>query len=740
MTTIRHALRALTATIPPIWLAVGAAAVAVLLVSAAVASRAAAEGRGPGADAAANLIGTTTPSVFAVVHNGSHAVVTTSSAGSPVHVQVTVSGPKGNPTGPTITVSRWANATCTGTAAATFRAGISNGLADGVAAMTPMKATTISFRAHFPGDASYAVRDSSCISLKITKINAVASGVVHDGLHATITTSEAGRAVHFQAKVVGKAGTPTGDVVVQSFPNGTCSGGPVTGNGATLGANGIVDIKTGPGMPYQLKTLGPRSFHVYYAGNGTYNAGTGPCLAFTVTKARSEVGSSTHNGLHKLVSEILPGGTLHPVASVGGFQGMPAPTGRIQTMYWNGEECIGTPAIVGERLLLATTVSGDYASGTADAAGPSVSRSAPAVVSYRIHYDGDALYKPGDGACVKMRWKPAATLSGSVHNANHATIISVPAGTSVHARATASGSFGPVSGMLSVGWFTGANCASANAAGAESFAFAGVLDTPWPKTPVDPGQHSFRLTLSKSPTYLFATTCVNFTVVRAPATLTAGVHNGAHDIVGLVAVESSVHGFARVTGAAGLASGTITFKAYTNATCSGDAVTTTRTLSQGAAEAQYSQLSVSVANWSWRMSYSGSSRYLPATGSCVVVGWRAVALWGSVLHDPAHHSVTTVTLGTRVHVDALLASLGVTVKGDVTTRVFANGTCSGSGTNLGTYALSGGMADPAGGFTTAAAGLLSFRVSYSGNSEFLAANGPCMPLTVVALSPPPPPG
>ena len=75
-------------------------------------------------------------------------------------------------------------------------------------------------------------------------------------------------------------------------------------------------------------------------------------------------------------------------------------------------------------------------------ADPSNSALVPAGgLSFRAHYDGDAVYHPGDGPCEPLTSsKLTPTVRTDVHDAQHAVITSAAIGATVHDKAAVSGS------------------------------------------------------------------------------------------------------------------------------------------------------------------------------------------------------------------------------------------------------------------------------------------------------------
>src|SRR2546426_3087961 len=76
--------------------------------------------------------------------------------------------------------------------------------------------------------------------------------------------------------------------------------------------------------------------------------------------------------------------------------------------------------------------------------------------SVRAHYNGeDPNYGPADSPCEPLTVTALTpTVATEIHNASHAVVTSVPAGTTVHDKATVSGSFGTPTGTVTFTFFT----------------------------------------------------------------------------------------------------------------------------------------------------------------------------------------------------------------------------------------------------------------------------------------------
>src|SRR4051812_7038450 len=101
---------------------------------------------------------------------------------------------------------------------------------------------------------------------------------IHNPAHQIVTVMETGTTVHDFVAVTGQAGSPvpTGNVNVDWFLNGTCTGAPAANSGIVgpLNASGQFDAT---GFAFTVNSAGFRGFRGHYVGNGTYAASDGPC-------------------------------------------------------------------------------------------------------------------------------------------------------------------------------------------------------------------------------------------------------------------------------------------------------------------------------------------------------------------------------------------------------------------------------------------------------------------------------
>ena len=135
----------------------------------------------------------------------------------------------------------------------------------------------------------------------VTGLPSTTSTTIHNAAHAAVTAVGVGTTVHDFVSVSGGAGNPvpTGNVRVDWFLNGTCTGAPASTSAVTpLGAAGTVDVTA---FNFTVNTPGGRSFMAHYAGDALYLASDGPCEPLQVVDANVSI---TPNGTN-------PVGTTH---------------------------------------------------------------------------------------------------------------------------------------------------------------------------------------------------------------------------------------------------------------------------------------------------------------------------------------------------------------------------------------------------------------------------------------------
>ena len=133
---------------------------------------------------------------------------------------------------------------------------------------------------------------------------------IHNAAHQAVTTVAIGSTVHDFVTVNGQPNqpNPTGNVNIDWFLNGTCSGPPAQNSGSVgpLDANGQFDAT---GFSFTVNAAGKVSFLAHYEGAGAYQPSTGVCEPLQVTTT----------GKHLVISGSMEGSlTFGPGAWVNG--------------------------------------------------------------------------------------------------------------------------------------------------------------------------------------------------------------------------------------------------------------------------------------------------------------------------------------------------------------------------------------------------------------------------------------
>src|SRR5437016_161835 len=266
----------------------------------------------------------------------------------------------------------------------------------------------------------------------------------------------AGSTVHDKATVSGAFGTPTGRVTITFFTtSSTCTGTSVGSGTVTLDASGVAHPSASQGP----LSAGSYSFIAHYNGDPNYTATDSPCEPLEVTALTPTALTEIHNASHAVELAVPAGTTVHDKATLAGAFG--TPTGTVTfTFFTTSSTCTGTSVGSG-------TVTLD-ASGVAH---PSASQGPLSAGSYSFiaHYNGDPNYTATDSPCEPLEVTALTpTVATEIHNASHAVVTSVPAGSTVHDKATVSGSFGTPTGTVTFTFFTTSSTCTGTSVGSRS--------------------------------------------------------------------------------------------------------------------------------------------------------------------------------------------------------------------------------------------------------------------------------
>jgi Big-like domain-containing protein len=487
-------------------------------------------------------------------------------------------------------------------------------------------------------------------------------------------------------------------------------------------------------LPRQL-TIG-----VLAAAAAILSAGGGATQAATIAPSPGSTGGlytlltptvqmAAHDAFGATVTSAIVGTTVHPWTKVTGSGA--TPTGSMYIYEWHNLTCSGTAVSVSAEPLANGVLDAYYLTYTGNVAG--------AAVSYRSHYLGNATYAAADSPCAGVTFSkgnPGVTLA--IHNAAHHAVTSIAYGNAVHGFVTVTGSAATPTGTASISRFASADCSGIGTAiGPSALAGDGTLDSSYQWTFPGPGTWSFRAYYQGSSVYnAKASTCVTFTVTKATPTFTTALHDASHTTPDFLLVGQEIHAAALLTSVVGTPTGTVTIKRYADGTCTAIEALPVITAAPNMDPAGPAYTTPTPLTRSYRLIYSGDSLFSAVNGPCMAMQWRATPTVAATLHDAGHKVVTSVYVGSPIHLDTTVTGGFGTPTGQVTFRV-SNGNDCDNPKSFGSKSLSGGTVDSAAkDYVPASAGTYSFEAVYAGDSTYVARISSCSVLTVTAAPQP----
>src|SRR5262249_19274864 len=159
----------------------------------------------------------------------------------------------------------------------------------------------------------------------------------------------------------------------------------------------------------------------------------------------------------------------------------------------------------------------------------------------------------------------------------------------------------------------------------------------------------------------------------ADTSITTDIHDAGHNSVTTVALGSTVHDQAMVSGQVNgfVISGNVSFTFYTSGDCStGSEAADSATLdgnNPGIAHPSASKGPLAAGSYSFKAHYNGDDNYNGSTSDCEpLTVSKANSSTATEIHDSSHDVVTSVALGATVHDKATVSGIsGFTPSGTV---------------------------------------------------------------------------
>src|SRR5207253_1024571 len=274
---------------------------------------------------------------------------------------------------------------------------------------------------------------------------------------------------------------PTGTVTFTFFTtSSTCTGTSVGSGTVTLDASGVAH----PSAGQKSIRLNSCYFITHYAGYPNYKTTDSPCEPLEVTALTPTALTEIHNASHNVVVAVPAGTTVHDMSPYTTL--FRSPTGTVTfTFFTTSSTCTGTSVASG-------TVTLD-ASGVAH---PSASQGPLSAGSYSFiaHRSEERRVGEADSPCEPPEvTEQNPTALTEIHNASHNVVVAVPAGTTMHDKATLAGAFGSPPGTVTFTFFTTpSTCTGTSvASGTVTLDASGVAHPSASQGPLSAGSYSF---------------------------------------------------------------------------------------------------------------------------------------------------------------------------------------------------------------------------------------------------------
>ncbi|TLZ59631.1 MAG: hypothetical protein E6K13_09530, partial [Methanobacteriota archaeon] len=256
----------------------------------------------------------------------------------------------------------------------------------------------------------------------------------------------------------------------------------------------------------------------------------------------------------------------------------------------------------------------------------------------------------------------------------------VPAGTTVYDTATLTGASSNAGGTVFYAFYTNLACSGTPSTNQSVTVSSAVVPNSPNKGPLSTGSYSYQAYYAGgSLNFAALSPCEPLTVAELAPTVVTEIHDASQNVVTSVALSTTVHDKATVSGSFGTPTGTVTFTFFTASTgCTGaSAGSGTVTLVSGVAHPSNSQGPLAVGSYSFKAHYNGEDAdYGPADSPCEPLTVNKASPTLSTVIVPA----SPVALGTVVHDTASFSGLtsGFPATGTVTYKFYSSGTCADS--------------------------------------------------------------
>jgi hypothetical protein len=581
-----------------------------------------------------------TPGMSTTVKDASNVTVDNANPaalGSSVHDTSSLSGQVGslsfNGTA-TVTYKLFTTNDCTGTSTSEDKTVNADGTVPNSSASGALAAGSYSYQATYNGNANYSPKTSDCEPFKVSKATPGMSTTVKDANDVTVDNANPaalGSSVHDTSSLSGQVGSysfnGTATVTYAFFKNNGCTGTPFSTESKTVNSNGTVPDSSASGA----LAAGDYSYQATYNGNANYSPKTSDCEPFKVSKATPGMSTIVKNAAGTTVDNANPaalGSSVHDTSSLSGQVGSYSFNGTATVTYafFKNNGCTGTPFSTESKTVNSNGTVPDSSASGALAAGD---------YSYQATYNGNANYSPKTSDCEPFKVSKATPgMSTIVKNAAGTTVDNAnPAalGSSVHDTSSLSGEVGSYSfngtATVTYAFFKNNGCTGTPfSTESKTVNSNGTVPDSSASGALAAGDYSYQATYNGNANYSPKTSdCEPFKVSKATpgiSTIVKDAQGTTVDDTHKAAAGSVVHDTATLSGQVGTFSfngtATVTYRYFTNHTCSSPAATTqTVTVAANGSVPDSGPQTISTPGlYSYQATYNGNANYNTQTGAC----------------------------------------------------------------------------------------------------------------------------
>ena len=533
--------------------------------------------------------------------------------------------------------------------------------------------------------------------------------------------------------------SPTGTIAFEVFDSShpLCVGSPLFVSTKPVGGNGVYASDA-----FQPFALGTYFWTAEYSGDANNSPSSTACQAppetLSVVKA-SPMLSTTVDPSSITLPPTPPSGspTTPPASDAATLSEGYSPFGTITFNVFTAPDCSGTSIFSSS-----APVSGDgtYLSGSFVAPGPGTYYWK---VSFTATDGNDNSIAPACGGHGEtLIVSPASPITTTSVTPGTIALSSFTADTTIPPAsdaATVSGGYSPA-GTITFAVFTAQDCSGTPLfTGSLPVSGNGVYSSGL-FVPPSAGTYYWQVstTLTDANDNPILTSCGGtgevLTVTPASPSLSTVVKDSSGAAVTSSPLGTNTRDTSSISGGFD-ATGTVTYTLFAGGACAGTpAATETDALSSGQASDSAAQ-TLGAGSYSYQAQYSGDINNLGAGGSCESFTINQAST--TTTTDAKDGSGTSVTggsdpLGSSVHDTAQVGTQvgSFVISGAVTYHYFTNGGCTGTPEDA-TATLAGGSAPDSSAQGPLAAGSYSFKVDYSGDSNYIASTSGCESFTIL---------